>query len=96
MKWTSILAIYSLLWVLSAFLVLPFGIKTHDEAGLEKIPGQAESAPAEFRPGRIVFRATLLAAVLCIAYVVIYINGWVSADDLDIFGKPPETATSEH
>ena len=37
MKWTSILAIYSLFWVLSAFLVMPFGIKTHDEAGIAKI-----------------------------------------------------------
>jgi phosphatidylinositol glycan class B len=29
MRWTSILAIYSLFWVLSAFLVLPFGVRTH-------------------------------------------------------------------
>ncbi len=36
MRWTSILAIYSLFWVLSAFLVLPFGVRTHDEAGLDK------------------------------------------------------------
>ncbi|MDE2412827.1 MAG: DUF1467 family protein, partial [Sphingomonadales bacterium] len=39
MKWTSMIAIFTLFWVLSAFLVLPFGIRTHDEAGIEKVPG---------------------------------------------------------
>ena len=34
MKWTSILAIYALFWVMCAFLLLPFGVKTHDEAGV--------------------------------------------------------------
>ncbi len=91
MAWTSILAIYALMWVMSAFLVLPFGIKTHDEAGLEKVPGQADSAPANFRPGRIVFRATVLAAVLCATYVGIYASGWITAEDLEIFGVAPET-----
>ena len=35
MRWTSILAIYFLFWVASAFVLLPFGIKTHDELGYE-------------------------------------------------------------
>ena len=64
MRWTSIVAIYCLFWVLSAFLVLPFGVRTHDEAGLGKVAGQAESAPANFSPRRIVKRATALAVVL--------------------------------
>ena len=50
MRWYSILAIYFLVWVVCAFIVLPFGIQTHDEAGRDKIPGQADSAPANFRP----------------------------------------------
>ena len=87
MKWTSILAIYSLFWVMSAFLLLPFGIRTHDEAGLAKIPGQADSAPANFRPGRLAARATLLAAVLCGLYVANYLNGWITPEDLDLFGE---------
>ena len=53
MRLTSIIAIYALFWVLSAFFVMPFGVRTHDEAGIAKIPGQADSAPANFRPGRI-------------------------------------------
>ena len=88
MKWTSVLAIYALFWVLSAFLLLPFGVKTHDEAGIEKVPGQADSAPANFRPGRLAVRATVLAAVLCGLYVANYMYGWIGAEDINLFGSP--------
>ncbi len=89
MQITSIVAIYALFWVMSAFLLLPFGVKTHEEAGLDMIPGQADSAPANFRPGRLAFRATLLAAVFCALFVANYVNGWITSDDLDFFGRPP-------
>lgn len=84
MQWTSILAIYFLFWVMSAFLLLPFGIRTHEELGLEKVPGQADSAPANFRPGRVVLRATIAAAVLTGLYIANYTQGWVGVEDLDI------------
>ncbi|OYW45242.1 MAG: hypothetical protein B7Z08_03335 [Sphingomonadales bacterium 32-68-7] len=89
MNWTSILAIYGLFWVMSAFVLLPFGVRTHEEAGIEKTPGQADSAPANFRPGRLALRATLLAAVLCGLYVANYTYGWVGPQDLNLFGVPP-------
>lgn len=89
MAWTSIIAIYLLFWVMSAFMVMPFGIKTHDEAGIEKIPGQADSAPANFEPKKVALRATILAAVLCSIFVANYSYGWITAKDFDIFGDPP-------
>lgn len=89
MNWTSVIAIYALFWVMSAFLLLPFGVQTHDEAGIEKVPGQADSAPANFRPGRVALRATILSAILCGLYVANYINGWVTPQDIDIFPEPP-------
>ena len=89
MKWTSIIAIYALFWVLSAFLVMPFGMRTHEEEGIAKVPGQAESAPASFRPGRIMLRATILAAVLFGLYYANYVNGWIGVEDLNFFGSPP-------
>lgn len=90
MAWTSILAIYALLWVACAFVMLPFGVKTHDEAGIAKVKGQADSAPANFRPGRIALRASLLAAALLALYLVNYSYGWISAGDLDIFPDPAD------
>ena len=86
MQWTSILAIYVLFWVVSAFVMLPFGVKTHDELGIDKVPGQADSAPGNFRPGRVALRATILAAVLSAAFVLNYENGWIEAEDLILFG----------
>jgi predicted secreted protein len=89
MKWTSIVAIYALFWTMSAFLMLPFGIRTHDEEGIGKVPGQADSAPANFQPWRVVLRASLLAAVLCALYVANYVNGWITPEDINLFGAPP-------
>lgn len=87
MQWTSILAIYFLFWVLSAFLVLPFGIKTADEAGEAKIPGQADSAPVNFRPWRVVVRASVLAAVMFGLFYANYVNGWITPGMFDPFGE---------
>ena len=89
MQLTSILAIYALFWVMTAFLMLPFGVRTHEEEGVEQVPGQAESAPANFRPGKLALRATLLAAIFTALYVANYINGWITVNDLDLFGTPP-------
>lgn len=86
MQWTSILAIYGLFWVISAFVLLPFGVQTHDEAGIDKVPGQADSAPANFRPGRVAMRASLLAAVLTFLYVLNYACGWIVPEDLILWG----------
>lgn len=90
MQWTSILAIYFLFWVLSAFLMLPFGVRTHDELGVAKVPGQADSAPANFRPSRVIVRAVVLAAVLTTIYVLNYIYGWIVPEDLIFWGHTAE------
>lgn len=84
MQWTSILAIYFLIWVMTAFVMLPFGVRTHEELGVERVPGQADSAPANFRPGRLALRATLIAAALTALYVLNYINGWVGVEAFDV------------
>ena len=74
----------------SAFILLPFGVRTHDEAGLEMVPGQADSAPAEFRGGRLLLRAAVLAAFVTTAYVLNYIYGWITVNDIMFWGQTPE------
>jgi predicted secreted protein len=89
MEWTSIIALFALFWVLSAFLVMPFGMRTVEEEGHERVAGQVDSAPAQFRPGRIAFRATVLAAVLFGLFYANYVYGWIGVENLNLFGKPP-------
>ena len=90
MQWTSVLAIYALLWVMSAFLVMPFGLRTPDEVdGHEVGRGHADSAPVNFRPGRVAIRATILAALLMFVFYLNYIYGWVVVNDLNFYGPPP-------
>jgi predicted secreted protein len=84
MLWTSIIAIYFLFWVMSAFFVMPFGLRTPDETGEALVPGQAESAPSNFRPGLVAIRATILSILLFGLYYANYVNGWFSADWLDV------------
>jgi predicted secreted protein len=86
MEWTSVLAIYVLIWVMTAFVSLPFGVQTYDEAGVEKVPGQADSAPANFRPGPLLIRSTIIAAVITGLYVANYLNGWIGVDDINLLG----------
>jgi predicted secreted protein len=51
MKWTSILAIYFLFLVASAFIMLPFGVKPAEEWGNPVVRGLARSAPHGFPGG---------------------------------------------
>ena len=89
MEWTSIIAIYALVWVMTAFVSLPFGVRTHDELGVEKTPGQADSAPANFQPGKLALRTTIIAAVLTAIYVLNYVYGWIGIEDIDIMPDLP-------
>ena len=83
MKPTSALAIYVLFWVMTLFVVLPFGVRTAEEAGAERGAGHADSAPHEFNFVRVALRTTIASAVLFGLYYLNYVNGWITADQLD-------------
>ena len=85
MKWTSVLAIYFLFFCLTAFVTLPFGVKTAEEAGAEHVPGQADSAPHRFDLPRHLIRAGVIAALLTVLFVANYLFGWITVDDLDFY-----------
>lgn len=89
MQITSIAAIYFLFFVMSAFVMLPFGVRTADEAGVAKVPGQADSAPVDFRPGKVAARASVIAALATALFVANYQNGWITVADIDFLPKPP-------
>ncbi len=71
------LAIYVLFWAFSVFLVLPWGVRTSAEAGVEHIPGTAESAPHEFSLKKVVIRTTIVATTLFALFIANYEFGWI-------------------
>ena len=85
MQLGSILAIYFLFLVGSAFILLPFGVRTDEEAGTDKVPGQADSAPYRFDLPRHLLKAALLGLVLFAIYYANWHFGWVTAADLDFY-----------
>jgi len=94
MKLTSILAIYLLFFAGSAFILLPFGVRTTEEVGGDKIAGQAESAPHRFDVKRHFVRAAILAAILFAIYYANWMFGWVTPDDLDFYNPPASGDTN--
>jgi predicted secreted protein len=80
MQWTSALAIFVLFWVLAAFLVMPFGIRSAHEVEGDLVPGQEHGAPANFDPKPILIRATALAVVMFGLYYVNYVESWLTID----------------
>ena len=87
----SALAVYFLFWVAAAFLMLPFGVRTDEEVGAAKVPGQADSAPHRFDLPRHMVRAALLAALFFAIYYANWTYGRLKVDDHDYF-NPPQTA----
>jgi predicted secreted protein len=76
----SIVAIYFVVWWVVLFAVLPFGVRTQEEAGNVTL-GTSGSAPARPRLMRTVIATTILAAVVVGAMVVAF----------DVYGISLET-----
>jgi predicted secreted protein len=88
MALSSIVAIYFLFFAFSAFLLLPFGVRTDEEAGARKVPGQADSAPHSFDVRRHLLRAALVGALLFALYYANWTYGWITPDDFDFYHRP--------
>ncbi len=87
MALSSMIAIYFLFFAFSAFVLLPFGVKTDEEVGAARVPGQAESAPHQFSVKRHLIKAMMLAALLFALYYVNWTYGWVTANDFDFYHR---------
>ncbi len=56
-------AVYFIIWWLTLFAMLPFGVKTQGEAKNVTL-GTVESAPAGRHMGKAVLRTTIVASIL--------------------------------
>jgi predicted secreted protein len=85
MEDSSIVAIYALFFAFSAFLLLPFGVRTDEEAGTPKVAGQADSAPHRFDLKHHLLKAAVLGAALFALYYANWSFGWITPGDLDFY-----------
>ena len=86
MSWKTVLAIYLLFWIMSAFLVLPFEARDRGDADAVAVRGQDAGAPKVFRPGRVALRTTVVASLLFALFYANYCYGWATVAMLD-FGR---------
>jgi predicted secreted protein len=74
------IAVYFIIWWVTLFCVLPFGVRSQQEAG-EVAPGSDPGAPAMARLGRIALINTVLALVVFGIFWTLYV---LNVFDLDI------------
>jgi predicted secreted protein len=88
MKPQSMLAIYILFWTMSLFVVLPIGVRTPEEEGVDCPPGHAPSAPHRFSFGKAALRATIVSATAFALFYANYRFGWITIASLE-WARPP-------
>ncbi len=85
---TFAIAIYFIIWWMTLFAVLPFNVRTQDEAG-EIVPGTPESAPSEPKLFRIILTNTIVASfVFAIVWSIITYE-WMNLDFFQFENRSP-------
>lgn len=80
MKLAFGIVVFICIWWMTLFAVLPFGVRTQDEAG-EVVPGTPGSAPAKMKMLRILLINTVVATVCFCVFYVGYMQGWLTATE---------------
>jgi predicted secreted protein len=85
---TTALATFFLIWWVTLFAVLPWGIRSQHEAG-ERHLGTDPGAPASFGLGRKLLWTTIVAVAIYAVLFLVYTRHLVTLDQLTapIFGK---------
>jgi predicted secreted protein len=74
MAFASALAVYFIIWWLTLFCVLPFGVRSQEESG-EVVPGSEPGAPVATRIGRVVLiNSGVALAVFGVFWAVYVLN----------------------
>jgi predicted secreted protein len=81
MQFVSYFAVYFIVWWMTLFAVLPFGLRTQAEAN-EVVPGSVESAPARFRGGRVVLTTTIVSALIYGGWYILSVRFGYGIDSL--------------
>ncbi|MDP3547993.1 DUF1467 family protein [Phreatobacter sp. HK31-P] len=81
MSIAAAVAIYFIIWWLTLFAILPFGVRSQVEAGAV-IPGSEPGAPHRTAMLRNVIWTTIVAAILFGLYYANYTLGIITLDDV--------------
>ena len=90
---TAAIVLFSVIWFMVFFVVLPLQLVTQGDAG-KIVPGTPAAAPHGFIVARKARITTLVAIVLWLIAAGIITSGWITVRDLDFFGRmgPPPNA----
>lgn len=82
MNLTGGIVLYTVLWFVTLFVVLPIGQRSQQDAG-EIVPGTPAGAPADLVLKRKVIWTTLIAAALWALIAWIIFGGLISRADIE-------------
>lgn len=85
---TAALVLFSVVWFLTFFIVLPIRIKTQGDLGAV-VPGTPQSAPAGFVVKRKAQITTVVAVIIFAVLYVIITQEWITVRDFDVMGRMP-------
>jgi predicted secreted protein len=89
MQTGTLIAIYFLIWWVTLFAVLPWGVRNQEEAG-DVTPGTDPGAPAIHTLGRKLVWTTLIATIVFAVLYFAYARNLIPYDFLmRISGPPP-------
>jgi predicted secreted protein len=83
---TAAIVLYSVIWFMVFFVVLPLRLVTQGETG-EIVPGTPRSAPAEAQIGRKAKITTLWATLIFVVVAGVILSGWITIADIDLLGR---------
>lgn len=86
MSVTSAIVLYSIIWFMVLFVVLPLRLTTQGDRG-EVVPGTHAGSPENPRMKLRVLVTTGVATVLWAVTFGIIVSGWIGVDDFDLFNR---------
>ena len=89
MQTGTVIAIYFLIWWITLFAVLPWGVHSQVESG-EVTPGTDPGAPTMHLLWRKLLWTTLVASIVFGILYAIYVNGLIPYDFLNRIAGPTE------
>ncbi len=88
MSITTVIAIYFLIWWITLFAVLPWGVRSQHESG-DIAPGTDPGAPAVHRVWRALLWTTVIASVIFAVLAGAYDLGLIPFEWLARISAPP-------